>query len=225
MRLPFTTEQFFDVFVRYHEAVWPAPLVLVALALVAVLYAVRDRPRDGRRVNAILAALWLWMAVMYHVAFFATVNRAAILFAILFGVQAWVFARLAVSAHTVAYRPRADAAGIAGAAFILYALIGYPLLGYFLGHRYPASPTFGVPCPTTIFTLGLLLWSTGISARFVAVVPLLWAIVATSAAVNLGVKEDLGLSVAAVVTFVLLFGRRQRSWARATPLVATPTRR
>ncbi|WP_414541485.1 DUF6064 family protein [Nostoc sp. CCY0012] len=29
----------------------------------------------------------------------------------------------------------------------------YPLIGYALGRIFPTSPTFGVPCPTTIFTV------------------------------------------------------------------------
>lgn len=33
-----------------------------------------------------------------------------------------------------------------------------PSLGVAIGHTYPAQPTFGLPCPTTIFTFGLLLW-------------------------------------------------------------------
>ena len=41
---------------------------------------------------------------------------------------------------------------------ILFALILYLGLGIVFGHRYPAVPVFGVaPCPTTIFTVGILL--------------------------------------------------------------------
>jgi len=37
VHLPFTESQFFDVFRQYNEAVWPAPVVLTALALSIVL--------------------------------------------------------------------------------------------------------------------------------------------------------------------------------------------
>jgi hypothetical protein len=203
LRLPFSSEQFFQVFVRYNEAVWPAPLVLFALAILALVFGVRNDPGDGRRISAILAALWLWIAVVYHVAFFAAINRAAMLFAIVSAVQAGVFVWLAVARHPLRFRPRANARGIAGILMIGYALIGYPVLGYVLGHRYPATPTFGVPCPTTVFTLGVLLWSREKSARLASIIPLLWAVVGTSAAVSLDVKEDFGLLVAALLTLAL----------------------
>ena len=99
MRLPFTIEQFLDVFRRYNTAVWPMQWILVSLALVAIALALRDRPNGNRVVSAILAALWLWMALAYHLTFFAGVNRAAIGFAVLFVAQAALFAWLALALH------------------------------------------------------------------------------------------------------------------------------
>lgn len=218
---PFTPEQFFDVFARYHHTVWPAPVMLLLLAVGAVVIGVRGRPGTGRAVNAILAALWLWMAIAYHLSFFATVTRAAVPFAMLFGAQAAVFAWFAMAPRTLDYHARANAAGIAGSVLIGYALLGYPLLGYLLGHRYPAAPTFGVPCPTTIFTLGLLLWTTDPVARRVTVIPVLWAIIATSAALNLGVTEDFGLTAAALIVVAFILGKRRRSHDAGLPRVAT----
>lgn len=101
------------------------------------------------------------------------------------------------------------------------ALVGYPIVGFLVGHRYPAAPTFGVPCPTTIFTLGLLLWSTGPLARRLTVVPVLWAIVGTSAAVNLGMTEDLGLFVAALCAVLFIFAPARRG-GFPDGLAATP---
>jgi hypothetical protein len=72
----------------------------------------------------------------------------------------------------------------------------YPLLGYFLGHVYPSSPTFGLPCPTTIFTIGTLLLA-GKTPRAVFIIPLLWSVIGFKAAISLGAEED---------TFLLLSG-------------------
>ena len=94
------------------------------------------------------------------------------------------------------------AAAIIGAALLTYAVVGYPLLGYALGHRYPAAPTFGVPCPTTIFTLGLGVWAGASLPRRLLIAPLAWSIVGTSAAITLGMIEDLGLLAAAIATVV-----------------------
>ena len=84
----------------------------------------------------------------------------------------------------------------------------YPLLNVLLGHRYPAMPTFGAPCPTTIATFGLLTWATPRPPWFVWPIPVLWALVGTSAAFALGVREDLGLLAAAGLAVAVQLRRR-----------------
>jgi hypothetical protein len=90
---------------------------------------------------------------------------------------------------------------------VVYALAVYPLIGYLSGHRYPATPTFGAPCPTTIFTFGLLLWISERVPWRVAIIPAAWALIGTFAAVRLSVPQDYGLLVAAVATVALLARR------------------
>jgi hypothetical protein len=94
---------------------------------------------------------------------------------------------------------------------VIFALVVYPLTGYMLGHRYPAAPTFGLPCPTTIFTIGILLFAKPLLSRSVFIVTLLWALVGSSAAFALGVYQDLGLLVACVVAIVALARPRSSS--------------
>ena len=196
--LPFTREQFFAIFTDYNEAVWPAQAALYVIALVAVGVAFR-RTRNARRfVLAVLALLWAWMGVVYHAGFFAAINPAARIFAAAFIVQAAIFSYLAVAGKTVAISPRRDIAGFTGGLLTATGLIVYPVLSVLGGHRYPAQPTFGLPCPTTIYTLGLLLWSQGLP-RFTAAIPVLWVIPGTIAAVQLGVREDLLLGASLVV--------------------------
>jgi hypothetical protein len=211
MRLPFTAKQFFRIFRQYNETVWPAQWLLVLAALAAVVLALRGGPRAGRIVSAILAMLWLWMGVVYHLLFFRTINPAALAFGVLCIGQSVLFAWLGVQRGQVRFRPRWDAAGVVGGALLLYALVIYPALGYALGHRYPDAPTFGLPCPTTIFTFGLLLWTRPVAPRSLLVFPVLWAIIGTSAAVQLGVREDFGLPVAAALAIALLLRRRERT--------------
>jgi len=126
-----------------------------------------------------------------------------------FAVQGALFAWVAFRTPVVTYQPRSSVAGIIGAVVIVYAIVVYPTLGYALGHRYPAAPTFGVPCPTTIFTLGLFVWAGSTLPRRLLVVPLAWSVVATSAAVGLGMMEDFGVSAAAIAT-ALMIGVRHR---------------
>ncbi len=199
MRVPFTVEQFLEVFRRYNETLWPAQWLLYALGIAAVVLVFRSTPLASRVVSGILATLWLWMGVVYHLTFFRAINPAAMIFGIAFIAEGALFAWLGVGRGRLSFRPRRKLAAAAGGLFVLYALVVYPLLGYALGHRYPAAPTFGLPCPTAIFTFGLLLWADSPVPRSVFLVPVLWGVVGTSAAVQLGMREDFGLLVAAIV--------------------------
>ncbi|MCU0579417.1 MAG: DUF6064 family protein, partial [Desulfobacterota bacterium] len=56
--------------------------------------------------------------------------------------------------------------------------------------------TFGVPCPTTIFTFGILLFTSGRLPKTVLAIPFIWSIIGFTAALTLGILEDIGLLVA-----------------------------
>jgi hypothetical protein len=85
-------------------------------------------------------------------------------------------------------------------ALIVYAAVAYEVVGHFSGHGWPRAPLFGVaPCPTTIFTFGVLLLSTRPLPVLLLAIPLLLAAVGSTAAVLLGVPEDLGLAVAGLI--------------------------
>jgi hypothetical protein len=213
MNLPFTVEQFFGVFARYNEAVWPMQLVLNALAVVAVGLAFQMRRSSDRVILTILGFLWLWTGVAYHLLFFTTINPAAYLFATVSVAEAAVFFILGLRKTMPSFRFRPVSRGVLGSVLIAYALVVYPLLGYLFGHRYPHSPTFGLPCPTTIFTFGMLLWTDRKVPAAALFIPLLWAGIGSLAAASLGITEDIGLGVAAVVVALTSFARTGRQEA------------
>src|SRR6476661_6201321 len=93
MRPPFTVEQFLDVFRRYNEAVLPMQAVLVLAALVIAGAAMLGSRRASRLALALLALLWLWMAVAYQLAFYTTLSALGYLFAALFVVEALLLLR------------------------------------------------------------------------------------------------------------------------------------
>lgn len=217
MTLPFTVDEFLGVFRRYNLAVWPAQVALVLLALWVVALAYRGRPSSSRVVFGVLAVLWLWMAVAYHIAFFASVNPAAVAFGVVFAVQAGLFAWHAKRPADRDVRPAGRVTHAVGTWAVAYALVGYPIAGYLLDHRLPAAPTFGVPCPTTIFTLGILAWMSGRWSWRLHAIPLAWAVVATTAAVRLGMVEDFGLLVTAVAVTACVALPRGRAPALARP--------
>lgn len=99
---------------------------------------------------------------------------------------------------------------ITGAILILFALFIYPLLSYYYGHIYPSAPTFGLPCPTTIFTLGLLCWVDKKLSPLVWGIPFLWTVVGFTASFTLGIKEDISLLIAGILTIILLVSQKKK---------------
>lgn len=204
--MPFTVDQFLGVFERYNIAVWPAQLFLYALAVWSIALALQRKERKvfSKSISFVLSLLWIWMGLAYHWWFFSAINRAALFFAALFVLQSTLFFIAGVLQHQLQFQFTLNLNGIVGSVFLLYALIVYPALGYWLGHRYPAAPTFGLPCPTTIFTFGMLLWTDRRVPLYLLPVPLAWSVIGVWAAVSLGMKEDYGLLAAGLFGSTLL---------------------
>jgi Family of unknown function (DUF6064) len=156
MGLPFTVEQFVDVFSQYNAAVWPAQTVLTALAALCVLAMFSSLRWRGLFISAVLAALWLWLALAYHWAFFSRINPLAFAFAAASIAGALLFLWHGVHRRRVHFRWQSRPRDWLGAVLVGYALLIYPVLNALSGHRYPGTATFGLPCPTTLFTIGVL---------------------------------------------------------------------
>jgi uncharacterized protein DUF6064 len=200
MPLPFSRDQFLAAFAAYNEAVAPAQILLLALGIGAAALALRPTRRSDRVIGLVLVGLWLWMGVEYHWRFFRSVNPAATLFGAAFVVEAGLLAWAAVLGPRLSFRASPSLRGGLALALLVYAFAVYPAIGWALGHRYPAAPTFGLPCPTTIATLALLLWSAERPPLVVMLIPWAWTLIGSTAAFRLGMWEDLGLPVALVIS-------------------------
>lgn len=204
MELPFSTAQFFAVMADYNVAVWPAQLLLTLIALAIVAMALRWPGRAGPVAAFGLAFLWTWLAFAYHLAFFWRINPAAPLFAAVSLAGAAAFAWQGGVRGGLRFEGGVSRAALPGLLMVALALVGYPAIGAGIGHRYPAAPTFGLPCPVTLFTVGLLLLASPRPPRALVVAPLVWAVIGSTAAFALGVTQDLGLVLAAVLCLFLL---------------------
>ena len=159
-----------------------------------------------------------WAAIAYHAALFSRINPAAWLFAVLFLVEAGLLLWFGVARRRLQFSHGYAMQERVGYALIAYGLL-YPLIVLADGHAYPRAPTFGVPCPTTIVTVGFLMLASRPVPPIVALVPLMWTVVAGSAAFALGMHADLALLVAGFVLGVDTWRRRPHSPLRvAYPL-------
>jgi hypothetical protein len=208
MRLPFSTEQFFAVFAEYNVAVWQAQFALLFLGLMAVGLVLWPPAQSGFIVSAILAALWAWLGLVYHLLFFTRINPLAFAFAAVSLAGALAFLWWGVFRRKLRFERPVGWRTWVGGGLLIYALLLYPALSWLAGHHYPTLPTFGLPCPTTIFTFGVLAFLARPYPWQVFVVPALWSVMGGQAAFLLSVPQDLGLLVAGILGLMLALGSR-----------------
>ena len=199
MTLPFTPDEFFDVFAAYNERLWPFALGLWVLTACAVVVFAAARPVRPWFIPALLALHWAWSGIAYHAAFFSRVNPGAWVFSGLFLFEAALLFWYGVVHHRFQWSRSSAFHQMLSWGLIAYALL-YPAIAQAEGHAFPRLPTFGVPCPTTILTIGFLLAADRSWPRRVAVIPLVWAAIGGSAALLFGVRADLMLLAAGIVT-------------------------
>lgn len=209
MKTPFTLDQFLKVFKNYNETVFPMQVILLMAGIAAIYLAIKPAYKSDKVISIILALLWLWMGVVYHLIFFSSINKAACLFGAVFILQGILFLIHGVFISNLSFKFRPDMYGTTGILLILFALIVYPVLGYFIGHTYPFAPSFGLPCPTTIFTFGLLLLSDKNCPVSILVIPFIWSVIGFTAAIYFGFLEDTGLIVAGLFAVIVLLMRNR----------------
>ncbi len=207
MKTPFTLEQFLEVFKNYNQAVFPMHIGLYLIGGVAIYLALNPNPKSDKIISLILAFFWLWMGIVYHLIFFTAINKAAYLFGAFFIIQSILFLIFGVFQNKLSFHLRSDRYGITGITLIVFAVIVYPILGYFFGHLYPVTPTFGLPCPTTIFTFGFLLLNVKNCPLTILIIPFIWSVIGFMAAFQFGIFEDTGLIAASLITITLLLYR------------------
>lgn len=172
---------------------------------------------------SILGFFWLWIGVVYHILFFSKINNAAFGFGTLFIIQGLLFLGIGLFTDKIQYYFNANTFGITGIILVAYAMVIYPIIGSLLGHSYPYSPMFGVtPCPATIFTFGLLLWTNQQIAWWLLLIPGLWSVIGFTAAFQLGIVEDTGLLVSGILGIGLLLYRNMKKNSQKLNPAAKP---
>lgn len=209
MQIPFTREQFLEVFSNYNLAVFPIQIIFYLISAIILFLVIKPICISDAIISLILSFFWIWMGIVYHLIFFTAINQAAYLFGVFFIIQGILVLIFGVFQNKFSFQFQKDKYGIAGITLIVFALIIYPVLGYSLGHIYPTSPTFGLPCPTTIFTFGLLLLNIKKCPVTILIIPFIWSMIGVMAAFQFGIVEDVGLLLASLATVSLLIYRNK----------------
>ncbi len=137
--MPFTVKQFFAVFGDYNTAIWPAQIIAYVLGILACVLAYRESKISSRIISGILAFMWIWMGVVYHIMHFATINPAARIFGAFFIVQGLLFFLAGVVSERLSFRFSPKPLPVLGSFFILYAMAVYPVSTVSSATRTPGS--------------------------------------------------------------------------------------
>ena len=208
--LPFTADILFSSFAQYNRALWPLPALALLLSTGAIVLTLRPMRWSGPAIGVLLAAGWLWTGLGYHILHFARLNFAAPIYGAFFVLQALLLV-WAVVRRRLGFRFAGGLCGCIGLALAMVAAI-WPLVDWLAGQSWQAGRVAGLaPAPTTVLTLGLLLLAEGRAPSYLAVIPLLWTLVAGATAWILAIPQDLALPVVGVGAFALLLWKSRRS--------------
>ena len=208
--LPFDADALFATFAQQNRALWPAPAVVLMLALGAIVLAVRPPPWGAKVIGTVVAAGWLWVAIGWHFLVFAGLNFMAPLYGAAFWPRdAPCLVDLARPTR-VSLAPRPLRLG--GLALAVVAVVGYPLVDRFTGLDWAAVRVAGLaPCPTALLTMSFLLLSDGRKPLLLLLIPVLWTLVAGASGWSLGIPHDAVLPLASIAAIsVMLWDNRRR---------------
>jgi len=205
-----TLEGFLVVLERYNLSIWPLQIFAYIFGLLALFFAVKSTKYSNNIILAVLSFFWLWTGIAFCPIYWAPTYKYAYLFAALCIIQGLLFL-IGVIKSNMSIRFHPNLYSIIGILAIIYAMGGYYLLGYFLGHVYPKSFPFGlVPCPTAIFTFGLFLMTDKKFPRYYLIIPFIFSL-AGFLAVYKGIVEDIGLIIVGLLGTALILLRDRNS--------------
>jgi hypothetical protein len=209
--LPFTAEILFSNFEQYNRALWPLPIVAPALGIVMLALALRPARAGDRAIGMLLALAWLWVGVGYHILHFAALDFAAPAYGAFFVVQGLLLGWSALVRNGLAVRFTGDLFGWCGLALVLAAALAWPLADGLWSPGWPSVRVVGLaPGPTAVFTLGMLLLGARRTPLHLALIPLLWTLIAGATAWILSIPQDLALPVVGIGAIVLILWKHRR---------------
>jgi len=208
MNIPFTQSEFFEVFEKYNATAFPVQLIFLVLGIFALIQIHSGSLVKNRFIAALLGLLWIWNGLVYHILFFTSINKAAYLFGIFFLMQGIFFLIEASFRKKIFFEFIGRPQGYIGYIMALIGLFIYPLISLAITKSFNDTISLGLPCPTTIFTFGMLMLTTSLP-RYLLIIPTLWAIIGFMAALNFGVYQDILLLLSALFADIFLLRNRR----------------
>lgn len=217
MKIPFTTEQFFEIIEKYNLAVFPIQLLIILLGIISILLLhSSNKSVKNKLIGSFLGLLWIWIGIAYHLVFFTSINKAAYVFGGIFILQGLLFIIDTFIRQKLEFEFKRQIKDYIAYFFIIFGIIVYPILIYFLEESINSIITLGLPCPSTILTFGFLMLSSKYS-KYLLIIPTLWTVIGTSAAFNFGVYPDYLMIISALLAIIYLVREKNKKELITTP--------
>ncbi len=207
MKTPFTIKQFFGVFEHYNLGVFPSQLLLITAGLLSLLLIVRGSSVRNQFAGGLTGLLWLWMGLVYHIIYFSGINPAAKIFGVAFIIEGILILYETFIRKRMVIDIKNGTESYLAFFFLVFGIFIYPAIGYIITHEAARTIALGLPCPTTIFTFGILILAKEKIPGYILVIPTLWALIGLSAAIHFEVPQDF-LIIVAGVSAIFIIQRR-----------------
>lgn len=194
--IPFTADIYFRLIERISEIFWPLHLLTLALGVVGLWLAFKNRVRLA---CLFIAPVWAFVAFAFFIQRYAELNWVGGYIGYFFLAQAFLLLLIAMTRRGLDSMPRQRLSSAIGIAIALAGLIGLPFMAPLTGGSWSQAEVFGIHAdPTAIFTLGLsLIILRGWALWFMTIIPALWLLISGLTLWVLGASS-------AIVIFIVL---------------------
>ncbi|MBN2364545.1 MAG: hypothetical protein JXL67_00150 [Calditrichaeota bacterium] len=202
----FSIEDFFLVLQNYNLDIWPVQIFAYVLIALVLYFLLKKSKYSGIIILAVLSLFWLMNGIIFGFIYWSSSHIFGYVFGFFCTIQGILFLYSIMKSDIRVGSPDRIYQFI-GILFILYAILGYQVLGYYLGHVYPKFfPAGLVPCPTTILTFGIFLMLNSRISITYFIIPLIISLGGFLAAYN-GIYEDMGLILTGIIGTILIIHR------------------
>ncbi len=179
--MPMGGDTYLRLFERVNAWFWPWHFLTLGVGFVVFLLLLRGREKLAW---PLLGSMWVLVGVLFHWAFFAELNWAAVYFGWGFLVQGALLSLMFFRGEqnrAVGLKP----SQWLGVVLMIAGLLVYPLLSPLLNQGWQQAQVFGVaPNPTGLFTIGAILLSKH-KAWWLLPLPILWCLIGGATAYSL----------------------------------------
>jgi hypothetical protein len=206
-----TLEQFYEAIAQFHQMIFPAQWAAMLLAVAALVFVMVKKSFSNALIIGTAILFYLISALAFWMPLGFQGFDNGFFYMALFILEAGFLLSAAVE-NELDFKFTPTPYSILGLIFVVYGLIGHPLVGMLLGHRYPElvlSPL--MPCPLNIWWVGMLLLTSKAVPRYTIIIPFIWGLVGIMWAV-FGVAEDIGGVVICLLAPALLLIRDRNQY-------------